>query len=115
HDRWVDAGTSRVAYYTNIPPGRYRFRVQASNADGLWNESGDAIEFYLAPHFYRTGWFYGLCGLGILSLGFRFHRTRLARVRAEALATAAERNRVARELHDSLLQEMSAVAMMINA
>jgi signal transduction histidine kinase/ligand-binding sensor domain-containing protein len=114
-DRWVDAGTRRVAYYTNIPPGRYRFRVQASNADGLWNETGDAIEFYLAPHFYRTGWFYGLCALGVLSLGLWFHRSRLARVRAEALATAAERARVARELHDSLLQEMSAVAMMINA
>jgi signal transduction histidine kinase/streptogramin lyase len=113
--RWVDAGTRRVAYYTNIPPGRYRFRVQASNADGLWNESGDAIDFYLAPHFYRTPWFYGLVALGVLSLGLWFHRSRLARVRAEALATAAERARVARELHDSLLQEMSGVAMMINA
>jgi len=114
-ERWVDAGTRRVAYYTNIPPGRYRFRVQASNADGLWNESGDAIEFTLTPHFYRTGWFYGLVALGVLSLGLWFHRSRLARVRAEALATAAERHRVARELHDSLLQEMSGVAMMINA
>jgi signal transduction histidine kinase/ligand-binding sensor domain-containing protein len=113
--RWVDAGTRRVAYYTNIPAGHYRFRVQASNADGLWNESGDAIEFYLTPHFYRTGWFYGLVGLGVMSLGLWFHRSRLARVRAEALATAAERARVARELHDSLLQEMSGVAMMINA
>jgi signal transduction histidine kinase/ligand-binding sensor domain-containing protein len=113
--RWVDAGTRRVAYYTNIPPGRYRFRVQASNADGLWNETGDAIEFYLAPHFYRTGWFYALCALGILSLGFWFHRSRLVRVRAEALAAHAERTRVARELHDSLLQDMSGVAMMINA
>jgi signal transduction histidine kinase/ligand-binding sensor domain-containing protein len=114
-DHWIDAGTRRVAYYTNIPPGRYRFRVQASNADGLWNEAGDAIEFHLAPHFYRTAWFYGLVGLGVLSLGFWFHRSRLARVRAEAMATAAERTRVARELHDTLLQEMSAVAMLINA
>jgi ligand-binding sensor domain-containing protein len=95
-DHWVDAGTRRVAYYTNIPPGRYRFRVQASNADGLWNEAGDAIEFYLTPHFYRTAWFYALVGLGVLSLGFWFHRSRLVRVRAEALATAAERTRVAR-------------------
>ena len=114
-ERWVDAGTRRVAYYTNIPPGRYRFRVQASNADGLWNEAGDVIDFYLAPHFYRTGWFYALCALGVLSLGFWFHRSRLARVRSEALAAHAERTRVARELHDSLLQEMSGVAMMINA
>jgi signal transduction histidine kinase/streptogramin lyase len=114
-DHWIDAGTRRVAYYTNIPPGRYRFRVQASNADGLWNETGDALEFYLAPHFYRTPWFYGLVGLGVLSLGFWFHRSRLVRVRAEALAAAGERTRVARELHDTLLQEMSAVAMLINA
>jgi signal transduction histidine kinase len=87
----------------------------ASNADGLWNEAGDAVEFYLAPHFYRTFWFYGLCALGLLSLGFWFHRSRLVRVRAEAMAAATERTRVARELHDTLLQEMSAVAMMINA
>jgi signal transduction histidine kinase/ligand-binding sensor domain-containing protein len=114
-ERWVDAGTRRVAYYTNIPAGRYRFRIQASNADGLWNETGDAIEFHLAPHFYRTAWFYALCALGVFSLGFWFHRSRLARVRSEALAAHAERTRVARELHDSLLQDMSGVAMMINA
>jgi signal transduction histidine kinase/ligand-binding sensor domain-containing protein len=114
-EHWVDAGTRRVAYYTNIPPGRYRFRVQASNADGLWNEAGDTLEFYLAPHFYRTFWFYGLVAMGVLSLGYWFHRSRLLRVRAEALAAAGERTRVARELHDTLLQEMSAVAMLIHA
>jgi signal transduction histidine kinase len=114
-ERWVDAGTRRVAYYTNIPPGHYRFRVMASNADGLWSETGDALEFYLAPHFYRTAWFYALIAAGVLSLGFWFHRSRLVRVRAEALAAHAERTRVARELHDSLLQDMSGVAMMINA
>jgi signal transduction histidine kinase/ligand-binding sensor domain-containing protein len=114
-ERWVDAGTRRVAYYTNLPAGHYRFRVQASNADGLWNEAGDALEFYLRPHFYRTPWFYALCVAGVLSLGFWFHRSRLARVRAESLATAAERTRVARELHDTLLQEMSAVSLQIGA
>jgi signal transduction histidine kinase/ligand-binding sensor domain-containing protein len=114
-DHWIDAGTRRVAYYTNIPAGHYRFRVQASNADGIWNESGDAVAFYIAPHFYRTPLFYAACAAALLSLAFWFHRSRLARVRAESLAAAAERTRVARELHDTLLQGMSAVAMRIHA
>jgi Y_Y_Y domain len=64
---WVDAGTRRVAFYTNLPPGQYRFTVIASNNDGLWNETGVAFGFYLKPHFYQTYTFYLLCFL-ILSL-----------------------------------------------
>jgi signal transduction histidine kinase/ligand-binding sensor domain-containing protein len=108
---WVDAGTRRVAYYTNIAPGAYRFRVQASNADGVWNEAGATLSLRLRPHFYRTGWFYGLCVLALGALGFAFYRSRLLRLRGQYLAVFAERSRVARELHDSLLQGMSAVAL----
>jgi signal transduction histidine kinase/ligand-binding sensor domain-containing protein/DNA-binding response OmpR family regulator len=68
YDReWVEAGTQRVAYYTNLPPGNYRFRVLACNNDGLWNETGASMNFYLAPHFYETKWFYAFC---VLALGF---------------------------------------------
>jgi PAS domain S-box-containing protein len=66
-DDWVDAGTRRVAYYTNLRPGNYRFHVMACNNDGLWNETPASVEFYLAPHFHETYWFYGLSlGAGIL-------------------------------------------------
>jgi signal transduction histidine kinase/ligand-binding sensor domain-containing protein len=111
--RWVDAGTRRAAYYTNLPPGNYRFRVQARNADGVWNDGGDSVELVLAPHLYQTVWFYGLVILAIAAIVLSAHRAHVGRVRAEYRAVLAERARVARELHDSLLQGMSAVAMQI--
>ena len=58
---WVDAGTRRVAYYTNLPPGAYKFRVIACNNDGVWNETGASFSFSLAPYFYQNYWFYFLC------------------------------------------------------
>jgi signal transduction histidine kinase len=108
---WVEAGTRRAAYYTNIPPGRYRFRVQGSNADGVWNEEGDSVEVILAPHVYQTWWFFVLCGAAVLALVFSFHRMYVAQVHSRYAATFAERNRVARELHDSLLQGMAAALL----
>jgi signal transduction histidine kinase/streptogramin lyase len=108
---WVEAGTRRVAYYTNIPPGAYRFRVQAANADGVWNEAGASISLAIAPHYYQTVWFYALGGCAVLALAFSLYRLRLGHLRARYLAVFAERNRLARELHDSLLQGMSAVAL----
>jgi PAS domain S-box-containing protein len=68
---WMEAGTRRIAYYTNVPPGSYRFRVIASNNDGLWNEVGTSFAFSIQPHFHQTKWFYGLCicALGLLILG----------------------------------------------
>ena len=81
YDRdWVDAGTRRVAYYTNLPPGKYRFRVTACNDDGVWNEAGASLSFYREPHFYETFLFHFLCVvLGILALykGQRFYSRQL--------------------------------------
>jgi signal transduction histidine kinase/ligand-binding sensor domain-containing protein len=108
---WIDAGTRRVAYYTNIPPGQYRFRIQASNADGVWNEAGASLALALTPHFYETFWFYALTAIGLGGVAFALYRARLVRLRGQYLAVFAERSRVARELHDSLLQGMSAVAL----
>lgn len=62
-NEWNDAGPRRSAYYTNLPPGNYQFRVIASNDDGLWNEAGAGISFYLRPHFYQTRAFIALCVL----------------------------------------------------
>ncbi len=71
---WVDAGARRSAFYANLSPGDYRFRVKACNNDGLWNEQGAAIAFSVAPLFWQTWWFYGLAAAGIfglLHLGYR--------------------------------------------
>jgi signal transduction histidine kinase len=108
---WIDAGTRRVAYYTNVRPGRYRFRVQGSNGDGVWNEAGAAVALVLAPHFHQTWWFYGLVLLGLSGLLLAFHRMRVAQLHSRYSATVAERTRVARDLHDSLLQGMAAELM----
>jgi ligand-binding sensor domain-containing protein/signal transduction histidine kinase len=76
-ENWIDAGTSRTATYTNIAPGKYRFRVIACNNDGLWNETGASFGFYLRPHFYQTYWFYTSIVVGVLLLGLTFHRLRI--------------------------------------
>jgi signal transduction histidine kinase/ligand-binding sensor domain-containing protein/ActR/RegA family two-component response regulator len=78
YDReWIDAGTQRLAHYTNLPPGEYAFRVMASNDDGVWNETGATARFYLRPHFYQTRWFYALCALAALILAFSAYRLRV--------------------------------------
>jgi signal transduction histidine kinase len=110
---WVEAGSRRVAYYTNIPAGRYRFRVQGSNADGVWNERGDSVQFRLRPHFHRTGWFYALLAALVLATVALLWRLRVRSLRREYLAAFAERSRVARELHDTLLQGMSAIGLQL--
>jgi two-component system sensor histidine kinase/response regulator len=93
YDRdWVDAGSRRVAYYDNLPPGDYRFRVIAANDDGLWNEEGASVKLALRPHFYETLWFYTACGLSMIVVIIAFHRinTRRIRVRAEELSRIVE-------------------------
>jgi signal transduction histidine kinase/ligand-binding sensor domain-containing protein len=101
---WTDAGTRRTAYYTNIPPGHYTFRVQAENNDGVWNTSGAALQVTLQPHFYQTIWFYVLLALGVLGLVFLALKLRLLRAEREFKAVLGERTRIAREIHDTLAQ-----------
>jgi PAS domain S-box-containing protein len=74
---WEDVGSRRVAYYNQLPPGRYRFRVQARNNDGVWNESGAALEFQLLPRFWQTWWFFAACALAALGLVIVGYRWRL--------------------------------------
>jgi two-component system sensor histidine kinase/response regulator len=84
YDRdWVEAGTRRAAYYSNIPPGQYTFRVMAANSDGVWNEQGAAYTIDLAAHFYETYLFYGLCAfaVGLLVVNIFWLRLRSLRVR----------------------------------
>ena len=79
---WIDAGPRRTAYYTNIPPGNYRFHVKGSNSDGIWNETGSSVEFYLEPHFYQTFWFAALCGLILIVAIIIAHHMRVRQLYA---------------------------------
>jgi PAS domain S-box-containing protein len=90
---WVDAGNRRLAFYTNLKPGRYIFRVMAANADGIWNETGDTLELELRPHFYQAGWFYLLCGLAAFAalLGGYLWRIRRLEARQRALQQSSDR------------------------
>jgi len=103
HD-WTNAGTRRTAYYTNIPPGSYTFKVQAANNDGLWNTVGAAQAFELKPHFYQTVWFYALLVAAMVGLVVLVLRLRLQRAESEFRAVLGERSRIAREVHDTLAQ-----------
>jgi signal transduction histidine kinase/ligand-binding sensor domain-containing protein/CheY-like chemotaxis protein len=78
---WIDAGTRRVAYYTNMPPGAYTFEVIASNNDGVWNERGATFQFYLKPHFYQTYWFYAFGLMFLVLVGTAAYRLRVRGLR----------------------------------
>lgn len=74
---YISAGTQRAAYYTNLPPGHYRFRVKACNNDGVWNETKSGFEFELEPHFYNTYWFYGFVFIAFCGVIFIAYRLRV--------------------------------------
>ena len=93
---WVEAGTRRVAYYTNVPPGRYVFHLQAANNDGVWSRQDATLRLGVAPFFYETAWFLIGCVLALMALwlllsGLRVRRLRRRKVELEALvATRTE-------------------------
>lgn len=105
---WTDAGSRRTAFYTNIPPGHYRFHVQAANNDGVWNTTGAELSFELQPHFYQTFWFWIaavlLLAAMVIIAARLYERRKLARAEREFNAVLSERSRIAREIHDTLAQ-----------
>ncbi len=105
---WQDPGSGRQAFYTNPGPGSYTFRVMAANPDGVWNESGATIAFSIAPTFYETLWFRLLCAVAVGGIMWMLYLLRLRLVTAQLQARLGERlherERIARELHDTLLQ-----------
>jgi len=109
HDSdWQDPQNRRQAFYTDLPPGNYRFHVIASNNDGVWNEAGAEVGFEVLPAFYQTAWFRICCLLatvGSLGLFYVLRLRRLsARMQARFEERLEERERIARDLHDTLLQ-----------
>jgi signal transduction histidine kinase/ligand-binding sensor domain-containing protein len=110
---WTEAGSRRTAYYTSLPPRRYTFRVQAANNDGVWNTTGAALTFELRPHFYQTAWFYVLLLAALVALIVLLLRRRLKRAESEFRAVLGERNRIAREIHDTLAQGYVGVSVQL--
>jgi signal transduction histidine kinase/streptogramin lyase len=116
---WQIAGTRRKAFYTNMAPRPYTFRVIAANNDGVWNEVGASASFSVAPRFFQTSWFIALCGsVVILSvwLLYRFRMWQIASgLHARLESRLAERQRIARELHDTLLQSTQGLVLRFQA
>jgi hypothetical protein len=84
HDRgWTDADSRRQAFYNNLEPRNYRFRVIASNNSGVWNETGDTLDFSIAPAYYQTGCFQACCGIALLALLWGLDRYRLYQLARE--------------------------------
>ena len=110
---WTEAGARRTAYYTNIPPGTYTFRVQAANNDGLWSTDGAALSFELRPHFYQTYWFYALLLIAAVVAVMMLLKRRLYRAEREFRAVLGERSRIAREIHDTLAQGYVGVSVQL--
>jgi signal transduction histidine kinase/ligand-binding sensor domain-containing protein len=101
---WQDAGTRRQAFYTNVPPGRHRFNVAAVNEDGVWNAVGASTTLIIPPAFYQTRWFLLLCCMAFVASIWQVYRLRLGQIRARLGERLRERERIARELHDTLIQ-----------
>lgn len=110
---WIDAGTRRQAYYTNLKPGKYRFQVLAENNDNVWNDTGASFYFVVEPHVYQTGWFYLVVCFLVCLLAYELYRLRIHQVRTQFQAVLAERNRIAREIHDTLAQGFVGVSLQL--
>jgi signal transduction histidine kinase len=116
---WQDADGRRAAHYTNLAPGRYRFHVIAANDDGRWNRQGAQFAFEIAPSLTQTAWFRTLCGAAVLAALWLLYRMRLRllarRIAAQMNARIDERERIARELHDTLLQSIMGLVLKFGA
>jgi signal transduction histidine kinase/ligand-binding sensor domain-containing protein len=119
NENWHEVVNDREVQYTNLGPGTYRFHVKACNNSGVWNETGDTLEFVIPPMWYQTHWFYSLCGAAFLALLWTAYQLRVRQLAAQfnmrLEERVAERTRVARDLHDTLLQSFQALLPRLQA
>jgi signal transduction histidine kinase len=105
---WTEVVNQRRVQYSNLRPGDYRFRVLATNNSGLWNDRDDGVAFSIAPTYYQTRWFRAAIAVGVFALLWVAYRLRIRQVARQFNRTlearVSERMRIARELHDTLLQ-----------
>jgi signal transduction histidine kinase len=115
---WQNVGTRREAYCTKIRPGPYTFHVIACNNDGVWNEAGATLNLHVAPAWFQKIWFSILCVACVILVAWAFYRLRMRQVAASINARfderLAERTRIARELHDTLLQGFLSALMQVH-
>lgn len=116
---WVDPGARRQAFYTNLAPGTYRFQVIAANEDGVWNRTGANLEITIPPTFLQSIWFKLLIATALALLAWTLYSLRVRQVAAALEARfqirTAERERIARELHDTLLQGFQGLMLRFQA
>ncbi|MEV4782645.1 ligand-binding sensor domain-containing protein [Burkholderia sp. LMU1-1-1.1] len=116
---WQNAEGRREAFYTNLQPGRYRFQVIAANRDGVWNTEGAGLDIELSPTFLQSVWFKLLCGallILLVALAWRWRLAQVARlIEARQLERLSERERIARALHDTFLQQAQGTILMMQA
>jgi ligand-binding sensor domain-containing protein/signal transduction histidine kinase len=116
---WIEAGETRVARYSKLPPGRYRFQVTACNEDGIWNETGDAVAFIVEPPFWRTWWFLSAaaaCLLGTIMAVVHYLSTQRLHRQLESLrqqeALQKDRARIARDMHDQVGASLTQLSLL---
>lgn len=116
---WVDPGARRQAFYTNLSPGKYRFRVIGANNDGVWNRSGATLDFEIPPTFFQSVWFPLVSSALVLILLWAIYRLRVTQIARSIHGRlderAKERERIARELHDTLLQGIQGLMLRFQA
>lgn len=112
---WTDAGQRRVAYYTNVAPGDYRFHVVAYQLNAPNTTSEQVFSIRWRPHFYQTAWFLALCAVAATSLAWGSYRLHVRNIRQRFAAVLEERNRLAREMHDTLIQGCVGVSALLEA
>jgi hypothetical protein len=117
---WNEVGsTQRFVTYTTLPPGPYTFRVQGSSSSGVWNERGVALRIRIRPPWWNAKWFLVLCGGTLLALLWATHQLRVRHLHQQFATTlearVAERTRIARDLHDTLLQSFQGLLLQFKA
>jgi len=116
---WQDAGVRREAFYTNLGPGKYRFHMNARNEGGEWNPEEAVLDFRIAPAWFQTIWFRAFCVCVFLFLLWLLYQLRLKQLEAQFNITidarVGERTRIARELHDTLLQTLHGLMFQFQA